>query len=258
MRRLTAVVLTAGLLLAASWAMAQPPRQGGGPGTGPEGARGGGDATTFVSRLMELDKNQDGKLSKDEVTDRRLQSLFERADADKDGIVTKDELTALFNREVSQAGSRGGPPEQGGPGGRGGPGAGPREDGGPGGRGGPGGGPGGQGGFGGGQGGFGGGQGRGFGPPQPGTILPPFLQEELRLSEEQRKQLDELQKDVFAKLDKILTADQKKQMDEMRNRGPGGGGPRAGGPGGFGGGRGGPGGGQGQPSPEGRPRRPQQ
>jgi hypothetical protein len=86
----------------------------------------------------------------------------------------------------------------------------------------------------GGKGGFGG----GFGPPQPGQVMPAFLQEMLKMTDEQKKQIADLQKDVDAKLDKILTDDQKKQLKEMKDRakaftGPPGGGPPGGGPGGF-------------------------
>ena len=59
------------------------------------------------------------------------------------------------------------------------------------------------------------------GPPMPGQILPPFLQEQLKLTDDQKKQLDALQKDLDAKLDKLLTDDQKKMLKEMRERGPG-------------------------------------
>jgi outer membrane protein assembly factor BamB len=90
--------------------------------------------------------------------------------------------------------------------------------------GGPGGGPGGFGGRGG-PGGFG-------GPPQPGQLVPGFLQERLNLTADQKKQLDELQKDVDGKLGKLLTEEQNKQL----RAGPGGrGGPGGFGPGGFGG-----------------------
>ncbi len=91
------------------------------------------------------------------------------------------------------------------------------------------GGPGGPGGFGG-QGGMRGGRG-GF---EIGKLIPPPLREQLDLNEEQKQQLDALEKDVKEKLNKLLTEDQRKQLEAMRNRGPGG-------PGGFGG-PGGPGG----------------
>jgi hypothetical protein len=88
--------------------------------------------------------------------------------------------------------------------------------------------------------------------PSPGEILPAPLQEVLRLTDQQKKDLEVLQKDVNAKLDKLLTEEQRKQFKEMRERGPGGpmafqfgpGGPPGPPPGGFPGGPppGGPGG----------------
>jgi hypothetical protein len=125
-------------------------------------------------------------------------------------------------------GQGGGGPGGGGPG-AGGPGGG---GGGPGG-GGPGGGPPG--------GGFGG---MGFGPPPAGTILPPFLQNMLNLTDQQKKSLAEVQTHVDTELAKLLT---EKQMKELKNPAPFGGGPGGGAfRGGFGGGPGGggpPGGG---------------
>src|SRR5262249_27702512 len=140
----------------------------------------------IFTRLMAFDKNKDGKLTREEVTDQRLLRLFDMADTNKDGVVTKEELIALAEKLDADSdrgddrGGRGGP---GGPGGRG-----PGGPGGPGGRG-PGGRDGGPGGPGGrGPGGFG-------GRPQPGQILPSFLQERLNLTDEQKKQLDALQKE---------------------------------------------------------------
>jgi Spy/CpxP family protein refolding chaperone len=104
-------------------------------------------------------------------------------------------------------------------------------------------------GFGGGRGGFGfggfGGPPGGFGgPPQPGQIMPAPLQDQLRLTAEQKKELEALQTEVDARLAKILTDEQKKQLKEVQSGGPGG---FPGGPGGFPGGPGGgpPGGGPG-------------
>ncbi len=66
-----------------------------------------------------------------------------------------------------------------------------------------------------------GGFGRG-GMMQPGQVLPPFLVEILKLSEDQKKELAKIQKETEEKLDKLLTDDQKKQLKDMRERGPGG------------------------------------
>jgi EF hand len=122
----------------------------------------------IVKRLMAFDKNGDGQLTRDEMTDARLLRLFEQADTDKDGIVTKEELTALAKKMLSEERPVG----------------------------------------------------RGSAPAAPGTVLPPFVQDRLRLSDEQKKQLEALQKDVDDRLAKILTDEQKKQLEEIRTRGP--------------------------------------
>jgi len=66
-----------------------------------------------------------------------------------------------------------------------------------------------------------------------GRVLPPFVREQLELSELQEQAITKLEAEVKEKLEKILTPEQKKQLENMRP-------PR----GGFGGpgGRGGPGG----------------
>jgi CubicO group peptidase (beta-lactamase class C family) len=208
MKRLVFLIAAAGLMAAIPMAIAQ--RPGDGRDAPPANE-------SLESRLMPFDANKDGKLTKAELTDERLQRLFDRADADHDGVVTKQELTALAAREP--AGGRGGFGGPGGPGGFGGPG----------GRGGPG----------------------GFRMgPRPGEILPAMFRDRLELTAEQSKQVDALQKDVDARLEKILNEDQRQQLKEMRQRGPGGPGgfgPPGGGPGGR---RGGPGG-FGPPPPDG-------
>jgi Spy/CpxP family protein refolding chaperone len=101
----------------------------------------------------------------------------------------------------------------------------------------------------GGKGGFGPGMKGGFGP-QIGQIMPVFVQEQLKLTDTQKKDLEALQKDVDAKIEKLLTDDQKKTLKELKERrpgGPGGFGGPGGGPGGPGGG--GPGGKGGNPPP---------
>jgi spore coat protein CotH len=70
-----------------------------------------------------------------------------------------------------------------------------------------------------------GGGGRGgnvlFGGPMPraGEVLPAPLQEAINLSESQKKKIADVQKEVDAKLDKILNAEQKAQLKRMRGDG---------------------------------------
>jgi hypothetical protein len=69
----------------------------------------------------------------------------------------------------------------------------------------------------------------GFGPPPKGfQLLPPFVRDALELTDDQNKQLDEVQKAVEGKLDQILKDEQKTLLKEMQ------GGLRGGGKGGFG------------------------
>lgn len=97
--------------------------------------------------------------------------------------------------------------------------------------------------------------------PRPGEVLPGPLQDQLKLSGEQKMQLGELQKDVDGRLEKILSDDQRTQLRELRDRPPGGGmmmfgGPPGGGPARFPGGGppdGGPGGFPGGGPPGGGP-----
>jgi EF hand len=193
MRKHFAILLALGSTVTVlSLALAQPPS--GRPDDGPGRARPQRkDSSSIVDRMMAFDKNKDGKLTKDEVTDPRLHRLFDQADSNKDGIVTREELIALAKKLEAEEGpgdDRGGPPPGRGPGGPG-------------------------------------------GPPQPGQILPPFLQDRLNISPEQRKQLEALQKEVDSKLARILTPEQKKQLKDMRDRfGPPGRGPGDRGPGG--------------------------
>ena len=65
----------------------------------------------------------------------------------------------------------------------------------------------------------------------PGQIISKSTLTALKPSAEQQKQLDDLQKEVDAKLDKLLNADQKKQLKEAREN-FGQGGPFGGPPGG--------------------------
>ncbi len=87
------------------------------------GVLGNFDPAQIVERMFEQDENSDGKLAKDEVSE-RMAGMFDRADSDKDGFVTKEELKTMFAARMSQRGGgdrveRG--PVRGGPGGPGGP-----------------------------------------------------------------------------------------------------------------------------------------
>jgi hypothetical protein len=109
----------------------------------------------------------------------------------------------------------------------------------------------------------GGGDQRGPGGPAGGFhLIPRFAEEKLNLTEDQKKQVADLEAETKAKLEKILTPEQIKTLQEARP--PRRGGPGAGGPGGPDGGQRRPGGdapeGQRRPgggAPEGeRPPRP--
>ena len=88
MRKLVGILLTfmcAAVLLAQGVAQ-QPPAQDKGKDF---------STSSIVTGMMAFDKNKTGKLTKEMVTDPRLHRLFDQADANKDGVVTKEELIAL-------------------------------------------------------------------------------------------------------------------------------------------------------------------
>ena len=99
--------LIAFLMMAASlWPASRSPARGRRPATDPAARRGGQSetATQFVERLMAFNKAKDGKLTKVELSDTRLHALFDRADSNKDGVVTRAELAALYDREKLEGG----------------------------------------------------------------------------------------------------------------------------------------------------------
>ena len=99
-----------------------------GPGPGRPEGRLDDPAADLVKTLMAFDKNADGKLSKDELPE-RMQGMFERGDANKDGFLTVDEITKLAAAQAPAGGrERGGGREGRGPGGPGGPGGFMRND----------------------------------------------------------------------------------------------------------------------------------
>ncbi|TWU16434.1 hypothetical protein [Allorhodopirellula heiligendammensis] len=190
MNKLSRLLGSVTVLTFTTYAIAQPP--GGGRGQG--GFNNGRTGVSPVDRLMMMDTNGDGQLTADEVTDMRLRAMLNRADANQDGIVTRAELSAITGGQPDNAAQG---REQGFGGGQRGPGGPP-----------PGGMPGGPG---------------EFGPPQVGQILPPFIQDQLELTTDQRAAIAQLQAEVDAQLSRILTAQQQQQMQ----RGPGGpGGPQ--------------------------------
>ncbi len=80
-------------------------------------------------------------------------------------------------------------------------------------------------------------------------LLPPRAMEQLNLTDDQKKQLADLETEVKAKVEKILTPDQLEKMKQMRPPMRQGGGQGFGGQGGpGGGGQGGSGGGGDQPN----------
>jgi Ca2+-binding EF-hand superfamily protein len=79
-------------------------------GRGGRGEEGRGapaaSADELIDTLMSFDRNGDGKLDRAEVPD-RFQGLFDRADADKDGTLTRDELKQSANATVQEGSARG-------------------------------------------------------------------------------------------------------------------------------------------------------
>ena len=61
-----------------------------------------------------------------------------------------------------------------------------------------------------------------------GSALPPTLVEDLKLTDDQKAKLQEIEKDLKGKLDKLLTDDQKKVIENFAPAGPGGPGPKGG------------------------------
>jgi hypothetical protein len=65
--------------------------------------------------------------------------------------------------------------------------------------------------------------GRGGGPGSAFRLIPPFAENQVNLTEEQRAKVTQLEADTKAQLQKILTREQMKAMEEARPpRGPSG------------------------------------
>lgn len=81
--------------------------------------------SSVVTRMMAFDKKHDGKLTRDEITDWRFLRMFDEADVNHDGVVTRRELEALAAKldvpSPEGPGGFAGPGGPDGPGGFGGP-----------------------------------------------------------------------------------------------------------------------------------------
>lgn len=93
---------------------------GGFGGGGFGGGQGDGPAEQMLARLMEMDNDKDGKLSKDELPE-RLQSMMARGDKNEDGFLDKAEIMASARERSGGQGGQGGGFGGGGFGGGGGP-----------------------------------------------------------------------------------------------------------------------------------------
>lgn len=58
-------------------------------------------------------------------------------------------------------------------------------------------------------------------PPEPGTVIPPFIRSKLKLSEDQQRNIATLEFNMRAKLGKVLSDKQMKIFDETLKEGPG-------------------------------------
>lgn len=137
--------------------------------------------------LKSLDKNDDGKLSGDEIHPPRPRGPEGRG---PEGRGRRGDGPGEFGPGAGQRGPRGDRPRGEGPEGRGPRGDRPRGDG-----------P------------RGGGPGR-MGPGGPPPFPPPHLREELDLSDEQVKQIEELHKEMREKFENILTEEQRTKLKE--------------------------------------------
>lgn len=89
--------------------MGPPPNFAGGPGGNPEMRRPGGDNPPMPPAglgpfFAQLDKNSDGKLSKDEAPE-RMKELFGRLDKDNDGFLSAEEMREAAGRFPGRPGA---------------------------------------------------------------------------------------------------------------------------------------------------------
>ena len=73
---------------------------------GPPGGGQGGGSEEMMNRLIAMDANKNGKLEKEEVPE-RMQSMFSRADKNEDGAIDKEEMTAMARERAGGQGGPG-------------------------------------------------------------------------------------------------------------------------------------------------------
>ena len=96
--------------------MGEPPhRRGpGGPGGRPGGMgpggerdqRPGGKKSPILQRLLKLDKDGDGKLSKSEVPEKLQERFFKNADTNSDDVIDEEEMKALEQKLLNRNSSK--------------------------------------------------------------------------------------------------------------------------------------------------------
>jgi len=59
-------------------------------------------------------------------------------------------------------------------------------------------------------------------PPRPGEVLPMPVRDALRLTDEQKRRFDELQREIDGRVEQLLTEDQRTTLRRLREAGPGG------------------------------------
>ncbi len=137
-------------------------------GPRPPGQGGGMDSTSPIDRIMSLDANGDGVLTPAEVTDQRLQDLCSEP-MQTPTVRSRSRIAGVVCCRVCQHGNGAGRWFRWSGNGTSAP------------------------------------EGGGMGRPRPGEVLPGFMMDQLQLTNEQRQQIAELQKQVDAQLAAILT-----------------------------------------------------
>ena len=72
--------------------------------------------STIVTAIMAFDKDKTGKVTKEQVADQRLHRLFDQADVNKKGVVTREDVIKLATKLETEFAKEGGGVGFGGPG----------------------------------------------------------------------------------------------------------------------------------------------